>query len=314
MGKYVLKRILWMIPVILGISFILFSILEITPGDPAVIILGESAPQEKVDMLREEMGLNQPFLKRYADYVVSAFQGDFGNSYRTKLPAFEEVIARFPTTLKLTIGGILVVIILGIPLGIVAAVRQYSIFDNASMVGALVLNSMPGFWLGIMLTLLFSVKLGLLPATGIASTGSFILPCVTLAAGMMASIVRMTRSNMLEVVRQEYITTARAKGADERLIIFHHALRNALLPVVTIIGLNFSSLLGGTLIIETVFNIPGLGALMITAVRSKDIPLVMAGVLFVALLGGFINLFVDILYVFIDPRLKSQFVKGGKRR
>ena len=299
-----------MIPVILGISFILFSILEITPGDPAVMILGENAPQEKVDELRAEMGLDEPFASRYAKYVTDALQGDFGSSYRTKLPAFTEILARFPTTLKLTIGGIFLVILLGIPLGIISAVRQYSMFDNVSMVGALILNSMPGFWLGIMLTLLFSVKLGLLPATGISGWKSYILPCVTLAAGMMASIVRMTRSNMLEVIRQEYICTARAKGAPEERVIMRHALRNALLPIVTIIGLNFSSLLGGTLIIETVFNIPGLGALMITAVRSKDIPLVMAGVLFVALLGGFINLFVDVLYVYIDPRLKSQFVKG----
>lgn len=312
MGKYIVKRILWMIPVIIGISFILYSILEITPGDPVVMILGENAPQEKVDLLREQMGLNKPFLQRYVNYVVAALHGDFGSSYRTKLPAFQEIIARFPTTLKLTAGGISLVILMGIPLGIVAAIRQYSIFDNVSMVGALILNSMPGFWLGIMLTLLFSVKLGLLPATGVSSWRSFFLPCVTLAAGMMASVVRMTRSNMLEVIRQEYITTARAKGSSEKRIIMHHALRNALLPIVTIIGLNFSSLLGGTLIIETVFNIPGLGALMITAVRSKDVPLVMSGVLFVALLGGFINLFVDILYVFIDPRLKSQFVKGRR--
>lgn len=312
MEKYIAKRILWMIPVILGISFILFSILEVAPGDPAVMILGENAPPEKVDILRQEMGLNQPFAQRYVNYVVHALRGDFGSSYRTKLPAFSEVLTRFPTTLKLAVGGITLVIILGIPLGIIAAVKQYSVFDNVSMVAALVLNSMPGFWLGIMLILLFAVKLGLLPATGAGDWKSYILPCVTLAAGMMASVVRMTRSNMLEVIRQEYICTARAKGASERRIIFHHALRNALLPVVTIVGLNFSSLLGGTLIIETVFNIPGLGALMINAVRSKDIPLVMAGVLFVALLGGFINLLVDVLYVFIDPRLKSQFIKGKR--
>ncbi len=310
MGKYILKRLLWMIPVILGISFILFSILEITPGDPAVMILGESAPPDRVEALREEMGLNEPFLQRYVTYVADALHGDFGSSYRTKLPVFDEILSRFPTTLKLTVGGILLVVILGIPLGILSAVKQYSVFDNVSMVAALILNSMPGFWLGIMLVLLFSVKLNLLPATGVNGWNSYILPCITLAAGMMASVVRMTRSNMLEVIRQDYISTARAKGADEERVILRHALRNALLPVVTIVGLNFSSLLGGTLIIETVFNIPGLGALMITAVRSKDIPLVMAGVLFVALLGGFINLFVDVLYVYIDPRLKSQFVRG----
>ena len=201
MGKYILKRLLWMIPVILGISFILFSILEITPGDPAVMILGESAPPDRVEALREEMGLNGPFLQRYVTYVADVLHGDFGSSYRTKLPVFDEILSRFPTTLKLTVGGILLVVILGIPLGILSAVKQYSVFDNVSMVAALILNSMPGFWLGIMLVLLFSVKLNLLPATGVNGWNSYILPCITLAAGMMASVVRMTRSNMLEVIR-----------------------------------------------------------------------------------------------------------------
>ena len=313
MGKYILKRILWMVPVIIGISFVLFSILEITPGDPAVIILGEFAPKEQVEALREEMGLNRPFLVRYVDYVKNALTGDFGISYRTKLPVFQEILGRFPTTLTLTFGGILLVVLIGIPLGILSAVKQYSVFDNVSTVGALILNAMPGFWLGLMLMLLFALQLKWFPATGV-NDGliSYVLPSITLAAGLMAALIRMTRSNMLEVIRQDYIRMARAKGAPERRVITRHALRNALLPIVTIIGLNFSGLLGGTLIIEQVFAIPGLGSLMITAVRSKDVPLVMAGVLFVALLGGFINLFVDVVYVLIDPRLKSQYVKGGR--
>lgn len=313
MGKYILKRILWMIPVILGISFVLFSILEITPGDPAVMILGENAPQEQVDALREEMGLNRPFLVRYVDYIVSALHGDFGQSYRTGLDAFDEIFARFPVTLTLTVGGILLVVLIGIPLGILSAVKQYSIFDNVSTVVALILNAMPGFWLGLMLMLLFAVQLKILPATGVSEgLRSYILPCITLAAGLMAALIRMTRSNMLEVIRQDYIRMARSKGAPEKRVILRHALRNALLPIITIVGLNFSSLLGGTLIIEQVFAINGLGSLMITAVRGKDVPLVMAGVLFVALLGGFINLFVDVIYVLIDPRLKSQYVKGSR--
>lgn len=313
MGKYILKRILWMIPVILGISFVLFTILEITPGDPAVMILGEFAPKEQVEALREEMGLNRPFLVRYVDYVKNAITGDFGKSYRTSLPVFDEILGRFPTTLTLTFGGILLVVLIGVPLGILSAVKQYSVFDNVSTVGALILNAMPGFWLGLMLMLFFALKLKWFPATG-TDDGliSFVLPSITLAAGLMAALIRMTRSNMLEVIRQDYIRMARAKGAPERRVITRHALRNALLPIVTIIGLNFSGLLGGTLIIEQVFNIQGLGSLMITAVRSKDVPLVMAGVLFVALLGGFINLLVDVIYVLIDPRLKSQYVKGGR--
>jgi peptide/nickel transport system permease protein len=180
------------------------------------------------------------------------------------------------------------------------------------MIGALILNSMPNFWLGIMLMLTFALQLGWLPSTGARDWRHFVLPCLTLAAGLMASLIRMTRSNMLEVIRQDYIRTAQAKGANEQRVIFKHALRNALLPVVTIIGLDFSSLLGGTLIIEQVFAVPGLGTLIINAVRGKDVPLVMASILFIAILGGFINLLVDVLYVYIDPRLKSQFVKSAR--
>lgn len=312
MLRYIGKRIFWMIPVILGISFILYSIMEITPGDPAVIILGENAPPEQVEALREEMGLNRPFLVRYADYVLDAVRGDFGSSYRTKLPVFDEILERFPTTLRLTVGGICLMVLIGLPVGIVSAVKQYSPADNISMILALVLNSMPNFWLGIMLMLLFALQLGWLPSTGASTWKHFILPCITLAAGMMASLIRMTRSNMLEVIRQDYIRMAQSKGATEKRVILNHALRNALLPVITIIGLDFSALLGGTLIIEQVFAVPGLGTLIITAVRGKDVPLVMASILFVALLGGFINLIVDVLYVYVDPRLKSQFVRSAR--
>ena len=312
MLRYIGKRIFWMIPVILGISFILYSIMEITPGDPAVIILGENAPPEQVEALREEMGLNRPFLVRYADYVLDAVRGDFGSSYRTKLPVFDEILERFPTTLRLTVGGICLMVLIGLPVGIVSAVKQYSPADNISMILALVLNSMPNFWLGIMLMLLFALQLGWLPSTGASTWKHFILPCITLAAGMMASLIRMTRSNMLEVIRQDYIRMAQSKGATEKRVILNHALRNALLPVITIIGLDFSALLGGTLIIEQVFAVPWLGTLIITAVRGKDVPLVMASILFVALLGGFINLIVDVLYVYVDPRLKSQFVRSAR--
>lgn len=296
-----------MIPVIIGISFILFAVLEITPGDPVVTILGESASPEQVTALRQEMGLDQPFLLRYFRYLGDAVRGNFGYSYRTKLPVFTEIMDRFPTTLTLTVGGLLIMVIVGLPLGIMSAVKQYSTMDNLSMIFALVLNSMPGFWLGIILMLIFALNLGWLPSTGVGSLRHFILPCITLATGLMASLIRMTRSNMLEVIRQDYIRMAEAKGASEKRVIANHAMRNALLPVITIIGLDFSSLLGGTVLIEQVFALPGLGTLVINAVRGKDVPLVMASILFVALLGGFINLLVDVLYVYVDPRLKSQF-------
>ena len=223
-------------------------------------------------------------------------------------------MARFPTTLTLALGSIVLTVVIGVPIGVLSAVRQYSLMDNVTMAGALVLASMPGFWLGTMLVLLFASRLGWLPATGAETWKHFILPCVALMASNMATLVRMTRSNMLEVIRADYITMARAKGATEKLVIFRHALRNALMPIITIIGMNLSGLLGGTMIIESVFALPGLGTLAVTSVRSKDIPMVLAEVIFIALLAGFINLFVDVLYAYIDPRLKSQYVRQKKVR
>lgn len=307
MLKYIGRRILMMIPVILGISFIIFAIMNFTPGDPARLILGESASNDDVEALREEMGLNDNFFVRYFNYVKNALRGDFGTSYRSKVPVYDELFARFPSTLKLAFGSTVLMIIVGIPIGIISAVKQYSIIDTVSLISAFLLTSMPAFWLGLMLILIFSLKLDWLPATGVDSLKHFILPCITLAAAMMASLIRMTRSNMLEVIRQDYIRTAKAKGAGETRIIFKHALRNALLPVITIIGMNFGAMLGGTMIIESVFAMPGLGTMTITAVRMKDTPLVIASVLFVAVAIGIMNLLVDILYTYVDPRLKSQF-------
>lgn len=309
MLKYILKRILIMIPVLLGISFIIFFIMNFTPGDPARMILGESASIEDVEELREEMGLNENFFVRYVKYIADALHGDFGKSYGSKLPVFDELFSRFPNTLTLAFWSMVIVVFIGIPIGILSAVKQYTIIDTVSLVTALLLTSMPGFWLGLMLVLLFALKLDLLPATGVDSWQSFIMPCATLAAAIMASLIRMTRSNMLEVIRQDYIRTAKAKGAGEKRIIFKHALRNALLPVVTIVGLQFAVLLGGTMIIESVFAMPGVGTLTINAVRMKDTPMVMASVLFVAVSISVVNLIVDILYTFIDPRLKSQYSK-----
>lgn len=310
MLKFIFKRLLMIIPVIIGISFIIFSIMALTPGDPARLILGESASQTDVEQLREEMGLNDNFVIRYVDYMEDVVRGDFGLSYRNKIPVYDEVFARFPNTLILAFWGISLSVLIGVPIGIISAVKQYSILDTMSLGAALVLASIPAFWLGLMLILLFSLKLNLLPSTGVETWKNFILPSITLAAGTMATLIRMTRSTMLEVIRQDYIRTAKAKGAGERRIIFKHALRNALLPVITIIGINFGFQLGGAMIIETVFAMPGLGTLMITSVRMKDTPMVMASVLFVAVAVSLVNLLVDLLYSFIDPRIKSQYAKS----
>lgn len=311
MLKYIIRRIMLMIPVILGVSFIVFFIMSFTPGDPARLILGESATFEDIANLREQMGLNDNFFLRYFRYVKNAvFNFDFGISYSTKQPVTIELFERFPSTLKLAFGSTLLMVLVGVPVGIVSAVKQYTLIDKISLISALLLTSMPAFWLGLMLILLFSLRLGWLPATGVDTIVHFVLPCVTLAAAMMASLIRMTRSNMLEVIRQDYIRTARAKGAKEMIVIYKHALRNALLPVITIIGLNFGGLLGGTMIIESVFAMPGLGTLTINAIRMKDTPTVMSSILFVAIFAGIINLIVDILYVYVDPRIKSQYSKS----
>ena len=312
MLKYIGKRILLMIPVILGVSFIIFAIMNLTPGDPALIILGEAATPEAREELREAMGLNDNFFIRYGRYVLHAVQGDFGNSYRTKLPVLDEVFTRFPNTFTLAFWGMTLAVGIGLPVGVISAVKQYSLVDNLSLAIALLMTSIPAFWLGLILVLTFALNLQLLPAIGADTWKNFVLPCITLAIGTMAILIRMTRSTMLEVIRQDYIRTAKAKGASTKRVIFKHALRNAMLPVITIIGINFGFQLGGAMIIETVFSIPGLGSLMITSVRAKDTPTVMASVLLVAILAGLINLLVDIFYVYIDPRIKSQYVKARR--
>jgi peptide/nickel transport system permease protein len=298
-----------MIPVILGISFIIFAIMSFTPGDPARMILGQDATFEQIAELRSELGLDQPFLVRYAKYVADALRLDFGNSYVNNVPVIEEIAARFPSTMWLAAGATFLMVMVGVPIGIISAVKQYSLIDNVSLVSALLLTSMPAFWLGPMMTLLFALTLNWLPAIGVDTPRHYILPCVTRAAAMMASLIRMTRSNMLEVIRQDYIRTARAKGANERIVIYKHALRNALLPVITIIGLNFGGLMGGTMIIESCFAMPGMGTRTIGAIREKDLPVVMANILFVAILSGVINLVIDIIYAYVDPRVKSQYAK-----
>jgi len=307
MIRYISKRILIMIPVLLGISFLIFSIMSLTPGDPALNILGKDATPESLQLLREEMGLNENFLTRYAKYMINAFRGNFGISYTTKTPVFDEVFTRYPTTLKLSFFSVLFAVTLGIPIGIVSAIKRYSLADSFSMTGALLLTSIPSFWLGLMLMLQLSLKHGWLPSTGFDSWKHYIMPCITLGAADLAILLRITRSNMLEVIRQDYIRTAKAKGAGEVRLIFKHAFRNAMLPIVTTIGLTFGSMLSGAIVVESVFGIPGVGTMIINAIRAKDTPLVMASVLFFTVIIGLINLLVDILYAFIDPRVASRY-------
>ncbi len=309
MAKYIVKRLILIIPILLGISIILFTIMNLTPGDPAQMLIGDTYTEDALAQLRSELGLDKPFLVRYANYMLDALRGDFGISYRTRNPVFQEVFSRFPHTVAITFLSIMIQLIVGVIVGIVAAVKQYSVLDTVSQSITMVLASVPDFWIGLMLLLLFSVKLGLLPLSGIENWTGYILPAVAVALPYMANLIRLTRSTMLDVMRMDYIQTAQAKGVPKKKIIFKHALKNALLPVVTIAGVNISWMLGGTIVIEQVFNIPGIGSLMIQSIRNKDTPVVMATVMFIAVLSCLINLATDLIYAAIDPRVKAQ-IKG----
>ena len=307
MHKFILKRLLMMVPVILGVVFVIFTVMYITPGDPASMLLGERARPEDIAKLREEMGLDNPFLVQYVSYIGRIIQLDFGTSYSTKRPVFSELADRFPTTALLAVLCVSLAIIVGIPLGILCATKHHSIFDNIASVLGLVMLSIPNFWLGLMLILFFSITLGLLPVSGFSTPQHWIMPMLTIGLSSAGTFMRFTRSSMLEVVRQDYIMTARAKGQKESVIIIKHALKNALIPVITVVGLSFGVLLGGAVLTETVFAIPGVGNYMVQSIRSRDGPIIQGGVLLFALAFSFINLLVDILYGFVDPRIRSQY-------
>jgi len=296
-----------MIPIVLGVTFIIFYMNYITPGDPAVLMLGEGAPREALEALRVSMGLNDPFLQRYVTYVWNLLQGDLGTSYVTRRGVLDEILLRFPTTMRLAFYGTILAMLIGIPLGIISATKQYTIFDTASTALGLTMVSIPNFWLGLMLIILFSVNLGWLPPSGIATPQAWILPIITLGTGSCAMVMRITRSSMLEVIRQDYIRTARAKGQKESVIIWRHALRNAMIPVITAVGLEFGMLLGGAVLTETIYSINGVGRFMVDSIERRDFPIVQGTVLFLAIVFALVNLMVDILYAYIDPRIKSQY-------
>ena len=308
MLRYIARRLLLLIPVILGVTLITFTMLYFTPGDPARLTLGEQAGAEQLEQFRERHGLNDGYVVRFAKYVKNAVvHQDLGLSYRNRQSVFSEVAQRFPTTLKLAGLGVLVAVAIGIPVGIISATKQYSIFDSISMILALLGVSMPNFWQGMLMILFFSLYLGWFPASGFNTFKQMVLPALTIGTSTAAIITRMTRSSMLEVIRQDYIRTARAKGQKENTVITRHALGNAMIPIVTVVGLQFGYLLGGAVLTESIFAIPGVGRLMVDAIKTKDYPIVQGGVLFIAVTFSFVNLLVDILYAFLDPRIRSQY-------
>jgi peptide/nickel transport system permease protein len=332
MIKYIIKRILMLIPVLLGVSVIVFLIMRVFSPDPAPIVLGQHATIEAADKWREANGLNDPIHIQYLHFITGAVTGDFGTSYYTKTPVIREVLSRFPATIELAIAAIILASLIGILIGVISAVKKNSIFDHSGMVLALVGVSMPIFWLGILLIILFSGVLHLLPSGGridpllqpTGGTGFYlidtllagdiegfidtvmhlILPALALGMYSMAIITRMTRSSMLDTLNQDYIRTARAKGLKKRKVIFRHALRNAMIPVTTVIGLQLGSLLGGAVLTETVFSWPGIGNYTVQCILKSDFPVVQGVVLLVACIFVFINLVVDIIYAFLDPRIK----------
>lgn len=315
MHKFILKRIITMIPVLLGVSLVIFTMVYFTPGDAADMILGDSATPAERELMREQLRLNDGYFIQYFNYIKNVvIHGDFGTSYVTKQPVTVELIQRFPTTLKLAGLSILVAVIVGITTGIISATRQYSIFDTISTVVALFGVSMPSFWWGLMLILFFSVNLGWFPPSGFATPAAWVLPVITVGTNTAATIMRMTRSSMLEVVRQDYIRTARAKGQKESIVICKHALGNALIPVITTIGLSFGRLLGGVVLVESIFSIAGIGKLMVDAIKMRNAPMVQGGVLFIAIVTCIVNLLVDILYAYVDPRIRSQYVKTKTKK
>ncbi|MGI6004206.1 MAG: ABC transporter permease [Christensenellales bacterium] len=307
MGKFILKRVLMLLPVVVGITLFIYVIMSVAPGDPARLILGSDATHEEVLAKRTELGLDRPVLVRYGSYMLGVFRGDFGTSWYNNFNVISEFLARLPNTLTLGLLAMGLAAVLGIPLGILAAVRQYHVVDYTTLAGAMIFSSMPAFWFGLMAQVYISLRLGWLPATGAGSLAHFVLPAVTLAAAQLASQVRMTRTSMLEVIKQDYVRTARSKGATERRVIVRHVLRNGMLPVITQLGIAFAMLLGGTIVTESVFAIPGVASLLINAVRLRDVPVVMGIIVIIATFVGVVNLLVDLLYAVIDPRIKLGY-------
>lgn len=308
MFRYIMKRILWLVPILLGVSFIVFTIMYLSPGDPVTLILGEGASEEAYEALRIQMGLDRSFIEQFFSYIRRVvFDLDLGRSYVSNRVVLDEILVRLPNTIRLASWSILFATLIGVPLGVISATRPYSKLDNAVMFISLMGVSMPTFWQALLLIILFTSTLGWLPATGFTTWQQMIMPVAALATSSMGMIARITRSSMMDVLDQDYIRTSQAKGVPDGRVIFQHALKNALIPVVTVIGLQFGALLGGAVLTETIFSINGLGTMMVNAIRTRDSMVVQGGVLFIAFIFTLVNLCVDILYAYIDPRIRSQY-------
>ncbi len=316
MLHYAIKRILLFIPILLGVATVTFFLVYVLPGDPVLSMVGERYDQETIDQLRKEMHLDEPLIVQYGHYIADLARLDFGTSYITGVPVWESVKKRFPFTFRLALFAMVISAVIGISVGVLAAWKWRTPFDYVAMGGTIVGISMPVFWLGVLLIYLFSMKLGLLPASGYGggSVKHLILPAVTLAMASMAYVARITRSSMLDVIREQYIQTARAKGVSEGRMLFGHALRNALLPIITVVGTDFGSYLSGAVLTESIFAWPGLGRFTLDAILKRDIPSIQGAVFFMAVVFMTVNLIVDLLYAWIDPRIKLERQKASEPR
>ncbi|ACA58940.1 nickel ABC transporter permease [Candidatus Desulforudis audaxviator] len=309
MKSYLFRRILYLLPVMLGVSIITFALINLAPGDPAEIILradGMEPTAEAVAVLREELGLNDPLYIQYGRWLWGVLHLDLGESFRTGRPVAEELFSRLPATLELTCAALVFMVILAVPAGILSALYRHTLVDHLGRLGALAGASLPGFWLGLVLIYLFSVKLGILPVMGRGGLEHLVLPAVTLGFGMAAVYARVLRTGMLDVLGQDYIKVARAKGLKEKWVIGRHALKNALLPAVTLLGMSFGHLLGGAVIVETIFAWPGVGKFAVESIFNRDYPVIQGYALFMAVVFVLANLLVDISYVFLDPRIRLE--------
>jgi peptide/nickel transport system permease protein len=303
--SYLVWRSLQSLLLLWLVTVVVFGLLHLTPGDPASLMLGEQATPEQIRDLRHALGLDEPLISQYARFLNHAIRGDFGTSIRAQRPALEVVLERLPATLLLAAGAFIFAVSLGMPIGVLSAVKRLSLWDHGSMALALMGQSMPVFWLGLMLIIVFSVHLRWFPVSGAGGPQHLVLPAVTLGTFLIGLIIRLTRSSMLDVLGQDYVRTARAKGLAERAVIVRHALRNALIPVVTLLGLQLGILLGGAVITETVFAWPGLGMMTVTAINQRDYPVVQCAVFVSAVLVVSINWVVDVLYHVLDPRIRA---------
>ena len=314
LAKYIIKRIILLIPVVLAVVVLIFMILHLAPGDPTISILGDMASEEARAALRIKLGLDKPIIVQLGSYMAGLIRGDFGNSYTAGTPVFPELLNRYPNTIILASLSMLFAVVFGMAIGLVSAVKQYSIADGVLTTIMLVLVSMPTFWVGMLMVILFSLKLRWLPASGWYGPKYWIMPAIAVGIAQMAYVGRTTRSSMLEIIRSDYIRTARAKGQTEGNIIFHHELRNALIPIITVISNQLGGVLGGSMVTEQIFSIPGMGIFMLTAIKARDYTIVQGGVIFVAISFACVNLLADIIYAFVDPRVKQQYKNSGKKK